>query len=61
MHTDRYLHDLKDFRDLIQVVSNERHILPHLIEKTEYGQKADFKVKYGLTHQLGDPQAGMLK
>ena len=33
MRIDRYLYDLKDFRDLIQAVSNERHIVPQLIEK----------------------------
>jgi hypothetical protein len=33
MRADSYLHDLKDFRDLIQVVSNERRIVPQLIEK----------------------------
>lgn len=33
MHVDSYLHDLKDFRELIQVVASERRILPQLIEK----------------------------
>ena len=33
MRIDRYLHDLEDFRDLIQAVSNDRHIVPQLIEK----------------------------
>ena len=33
MQAESYLHDLKDFRDLIQVVSSERSILPQLIEK----------------------------
>ena len=33
MQAESYLHDLKDFRDLIQVVSSERRILPQLIEK----------------------------
>jgi len=33
MQPDNYLHEQKDFRDLIQVVSGERRILPQLIEK----------------------------
>lgn len=33
MQPESYLHDLKDFRDLVQVVSSERRILPQLIEK----------------------------
>ena len=32
MQTDNYLHEQKDFHDSIQA-SNERHILPQLIEK----------------------------
>ena len=47
MHTDRYLHEQKDFRDLIQVVSNERHILPQLIEKDYW----IMHVLYGLAKQ----------
>ena len=47
MHVDRYLHDLKDFGDLIQVVSNERRILPQLIEKDYW----IMHVLYGLAKQ----------
>ena len=47
MHTEKYLHDLKDFRVLIQVVSNERHIMPQLIEKDYW----IMHVLYGLAKQ----------
>ncbi len=47
MQADRYLHDLKDFRDLIRVVSNERRILPQLIEKDYW----IMHVLYGLAKQ----------
>lgn len=47
MQTDSYLHDLKDFSDLIQVVSNERRILPQLIEKDYW----IVHVLYGLAKQ----------
>lgn len=33
MPTERYLHEMKDFADLIRVVSRDRGILPQLIEK----------------------------
>jgi len=47
MQTDNYLHNLKDFRDLIQVVSNEQRILPQLIEKDYW----IMHVLYGLAKQ----------
>lgn len=47
MHAESYLHDLKDFRDLIQVVSSERRILPQLIEKDYW----IMHVLYGLAAQ----------
>jgi hypothetical protein len=47
MQTDSYLHDLKDFSDLIQVVSSEKHILPQLIEKDYWITH----VLYGLAKQ----------
>ena len=47
MQTDSYLHEQKDFRDLIQVVSNERRILPQLIEKDYW----IMHVLYGLEKQ----------
>ena len=47
MRTDSYLHEQKDFRDLIQVVSNERRILPQLIEKDYW----IMHVLYGLKKQ----------
>lgn len=33
MRSDRFLHELKDFADLVRVVSGEKRILPQLIEK----------------------------
>lgn len=47
MQAESYLHDLKDFRDLIQVVSSERRILPQLIEKDYW----IMHVLYGLAAQ----------
>jgi len=47
MRVDSYLHELKDFRDLIQVVSSERRILPQLIEKDYW----IMHVLYGLAQQ----------
>ena len=47
MQADSYLHNLKDFRDLIQVVSSERRILPQLIEKDYW----IMHVLYGLARQ----------
>lgn len=47
MQVESYLHDLKDFRDLIQVVSRERRILPQLIEKDYW----IMHVLYGLAAQ----------
>lgn len=47
MQADSYLHNLKDFRDLIQVVSSERRILPQLIEKDYW----IMHVLYGLAKQ----------
>jgi len=47
MGADTYLHDLKDFRDLIQVVSSELRILPQLIEKDYW----IMHVLYGLAKQ----------
>lgn len=47
MRADSYLHDLKDFRGLIQVVSNEKRILPQLIEKDYW----IMHVLYGLAKQ----------
>lgn len=47
MQTDSFLHNLKDFRDLIQVVSSERRILPQLIEKDYW----IMHVLYGLAKQ----------
>lgn len=35
MTTEKYLHEMKDFADLIRVVSCDRGILPQLIETTE--------------------------
>lgn len=53
MQTDSYLHDLKDFRDLIQVVSNERRILPQLIEKDYWIMHALFGLaKQGFVFEL---------
>ncbi|MHB8057788.1 MAG: nucleotidyl transferase AbiEii/AbiGii toxin family protein [Desulfuromonadaceae bacterium] len=47
MQPDNYLHEQKDFRDLIQVVSGERRILPQLIEKDYW----IMHVLYGLAKQ----------
>ncbi len=47
MQAESYLHELKDFRDLIQVVSSERRILPQLIEKDYW----IMHVLYGLAAQ----------
>jgi Nucleotidyl transferase AbiEii toxin, Type IV TA system len=47
MHVDSYLHDLKDFRELIQVVSSEKRILPQLIEKDYW----IMHILYGLAKQ----------
>ncbi len=47
MQTDNYLHNLKDFHDLIQVVSNEQRILPQLIEKDYW----IMHILYGLAKQ----------
>jgi len=47
MQPEKYLHQQKDFRDLIQVVSNERRILPQLIEKDYW----IMHVLYGLAKQ----------
>jgi hypothetical protein len=47
MRVDSYLHEMKDFRDLIQVVSSERRILPQLIEKDYW----IMHVLYGLAQQ----------
>jgi hypothetical protein len=47
MQAESYLHDLKDFRDLIQVVSSERRIMPQLIEKDYW----IMHVLYGLAAQ----------
>jgi hypothetical protein len=47
MRADSYLHDLNDFRDLIQVVSGERRILPQLVEKDYW----IMHVLYGLAKQ----------
>lgn len=47
MQAESYLHDQKDFRDLIQVVSSERRILPQLIEKDYW----IMHVLYGLAAQ----------
>jgi hypothetical protein len=47
MQADSYLHDLKDFSDLIQVVSGEKRILPQLIEKDYW----IMHVLYGLAKQ----------
>ena len=33
MPPDKYLHDIKDFSDLLRVLSREMRILPQLIEK----------------------------
>lgn len=47
MRADSYLHDMKDFRDLIRIVSSERRILPQLIEKDYW----IMHVLYGLEQQ----------
>ena len=47
MKTDMYLHDLTDFSELIQIVSNEKRIVPQLIEKDYW----IMHVLYGLAKQ----------
>lgn len=47
MPPDRFLHELKDFNDLIMAVSRERGILPYLVEKDYWIMHA----LYGLQRQ----------
>ena len=47
MPSDRYIHELKEFSDLIQVVSTEKGIIPQLVEKDYWIMHC----LYGLTDQ----------
>lgn len=47
MPPEKYLHELKDFADLLRVVSREKGILPHLVEKDYWIMHA----LYGLQQQ----------
>lgn len=47
MRPGSYLQEQKDFSELIRVVSNERHIMPQLIEKDYW----IMHVLYGLAKQ----------
>lgn len=47
MPSDNFLHELKDFNDLILAVSRERGILPYLVEKDYWIMHA----LYGLQRQ----------
>lgn len=53
MPTKHYLHELKDFADLIGVVSREKRILPHLIEKDYWIMHSLYGLQQqGLTFEL---------
>lgn len=62
MPPDPYLHELSDFRDLIQIIAHERHLLPELVEKDYwvmhclYGlaaQNLSFELKGGTSLSKG--------